>query len=109
MMGKKGLKVTLVSVYCLFYGGNQSIYVCRLNTHIPRKYITEKTVENLLQIPLRKDSVVITGVNTISIVNLSVEMYSARILKQSMGARNRVGIGLSCWPDRLHSLAELVP
>jgi hypothetical protein len=25
-----------------------------------------------------------------------------------MGARNQVGIGLSCWPARLHSLAELV-
>ncbi len=28
---------------------------------------------------------------------------------QSMGARNRVGIGLSYRPARLHSLAELVP
>jgi hypothetical protein len=30
------------------------------------------------------------------------------IRKQSMGARNRVGIGLSYRPARLHSLAELV-
>ncbi len=29
--------------------------------------------------------------------------------KQSVGARNRVGIGLSYLPPRLHSLAELVP
>ncbi len=29
--------------------------------------------------------------------------------KQSMGARNRVGIGLSYRPARLYSLAELVP
>jgi hypothetical protein len=34
---------------------------------------------------------------------------SAGIFKQSMGARNRGGIGLSYRPARLHSLAELVP
>ena len=34
---------------------------------------------------------------------------SAGIFKQSMGARNRVGIGLSYRPAKLHSLAELVP
>ncbi len=34
---------------------------------------------------------------------------SAWIFKQSMEARNRVGIGLSFRPARLHSLAELVP
>ncbi len=34
---------------------------------------------------------------------------SAGIFKQSMGARNRVGIGLSYRLARLHSLAELVP
>jgi hypothetical protein len=33
----------------------------------------------------------------------------AGIFKQSMGARNRVGIGLSYRPTRLHSLVELVP
>jgi hypothetical protein len=33
----------------------------------------------------------------------------ARIFKQSMGAINRVGIGLTYWPTRLHSLAELIP
>jgi hypothetical protein len=33
---------------------------------------------------------------------------SAGIFKQSMGARNRVGIGLSYQPARLHSVAELV-
>jgi hypothetical protein len=33
----------------------------------------------------------------------------ARIFKQSMGARNRVGIGLSHRPARLHRLAELIP
>jgi hypothetical protein len=29
--------------------------------------------------------------------------------KQSMGARKRVGRGLSYWPARLHRLAELIP
>jgi hypothetical protein len=29
--------------------------------------------------------------------------------KQCTGARNRVGIGLSLWPARLHSLVELIP
>jgi hypothetical protein len=32
-----------------------------------------------------------------------------RILEQFMGARNRVEIGLSYWPARLHRLAELIP
>ncbi len=36
-------------------------------------------------------------------------LFSAGIFKQSMGARNRVGIGLSYRPARLQSLAELVP
>jgi hypothetical protein len=35
--------------------------------------------------------------------------YSAGILQQSMGARNRVGIGLSYWSARLHRLAESIP
>jgi hypothetical protein len=35
--------------------------------------------------------------------------YSVGIFKQSIGIRNRVGIGLSLRPARLHSLAELVP
>jgi hypothetical protein len=34
---------------------------------------------------------------------------SAGILKQSVGARNRVGIGLSYRPARLHRLAETFP
>ncbi len=33
----------------------------------------------------------------------------AGIFEQSMGARNRVGLGMSYRPARLHSLAELVP
>ncbi len=33
----------------------------------------------------------------------------AGIFKQSMEARNRVGIGLSYRPARLHRLAELIP
>ncbi len=32
--------------------------------------------------------------------------YSAGILEQSLGAKNRVGIGLSYWPARLHRLAD---
>jgi hypothetical protein len=36
-------------------------------------------------------------------------ILSAGILKQSMGARNRVGIGFSYWPARLHRLAESIP
>jgi hypothetical protein len=34
---------------------------------------------------------------------------SAGIFKQSMGARNRVGIGLLYQPARLHRLAEMIP
>jgi hypothetical protein len=33
----------------------------------------------------------------------------AGIFKKSMGARHRVGIGLSYWPAGLHRLAELMP
>ncbi len=33
----------------------------------------------------------------------------AGIFRQSMGARNRVGIGLSYRPARLHRLADLIP
>jgi hypothetical protein len=33
---------------------------------------------------------------------------SEQIFKHSMGARNRVGIGLSYRPTRLHRLAELI-
>jgi hypothetical protein len=35
--------------------------------------------------------------------------FSAGIWEQSMGARNRVGIGLSYRPARLHRLAKSVP
>jgi hypothetical protein len=35
--------------------------------------------------------------------------YRAGILKKSMGARHRVGIGISYRPARLHRLAELMP
>ncbi len=37
------------------------------------------------------------------------DLTRAGIFNQSMGARNRVGMGLSYQPARLHSEAELVP
>ncbi len=37
------------------------------------------------------------------------EENCAGIFKQSTGARNRVGIGLSYRPVRIHRLAELIP
>jgi hypothetical protein len=40
---------------------------------------------------------------------LQIEQIRAGSFKQSMGARNRVGIGLSYRPARLHRLAELNP
>jgi hypothetical protein len=42
-------------------------------------------------------------------IDFSGTMSTAGIFNQSMGARNRVGIGLSYRPARLHSLADLVP
>jgi hypothetical protein len=36
-------------------------------------------------------------------------LLCARILEQSMWVRNRVGIGLSFRPARLHRLAESIP
>ncbi len=43
------------------------------------------------------------------ITTYSDKITCAGIFKQSMGARNRVRIGLSYRLARLHSLAELVP
>jgi hypothetical protein len=40
---------------------------------------------------------------------LKQNVIDAGILKQSMGARNRVGIGFPYRPARLHRLAELIP
>jgi hypothetical protein len=40
--------------------------------------------------------------------NISTSVFCTRIFKQSMEARNPVGIGLSYRPIRLHSTAELV-
>ncbi len=42
-------------------------------------------------------------------IGLSYRPASAGILEKSMGARNRVGILLSYWPARLHRLAESIP
>ncbi len=39
----------------------------------------------------------------------SFSVVCAGIFKQSMGARNRVGIGLSYRPARLHLLTEMSP
>jgi hypothetical protein len=49
------------------------------------------------------------GVHTPPPPPVTTVASSAGIFKQSMGARNRVGIGLSHWPTRLHGLAELIP
>jgi hypothetical protein len=40
---------------------------------------------------------------------LADALFSAGILEQSTGARNRVRIGLSYRPARLHKLAEPIP
>jgi hypothetical protein len=40
---------------------------------------------------------------------LQEKEYRAGIFKQSMGARNRVRIGVSYRPGRLHRLAEFIP
>jgi hypothetical protein len=42
-------------------------------------------------------------------IRLSYRPASAGILEQSMGARNRVGIRLSYRPARLHRLAKTIP
>jgi hypothetical protein len=43
------------------------------------------------------------------VISFFIIMFVARIFKQSLGARNPVGIGLSYRPARLHSLAEMIP
>ncbi len=42
-------------------------------------------------------------------MGLQTCLFSAGILKQSMRARNRVGLGLSYRPARLRKLAESIP
>jgi hypothetical protein len=50
-------------------------------------------------------------INSATVPGFSARMgaYSAGIVKQSMGARNQVGLVLSCRPGRPHRLAELIP
>jgi hypothetical protein len=57
-----------------------------------------------------QSSVFSSGKQNISSIFLhSASVLScAGILEQSMGARNRLGIGLSYWPARLHRLVELI-
>ncbi len=50
------------------------------------------------QLPIKKGTYQMTGICTV-----------LEFLNNLLGARNRVGIGLSYRPARLHSLAELVP
>jgi hypothetical protein len=45
----------------------------------------------------------------LNIENMKGADYRAGIFKQSLGARNRVGIGLLYRPARLHRLAEYIP
>jgi hypothetical protein len=51
------------------------------------------------------------GFNIISgcLIQKTIKSDCTGIFKQSIGARNRVGIGLSYRPARLHRLAELIP
>jgi hypothetical protein len=42
------------------------------------------------------------------LMGLQDQTHRAGIFKQSMGARNRVGIGLSYRPTRLHRLAKFI-
>ncbi len=51
----------------------------------------------------------LTSQNMPSVRGMSPEVNRAGIFKQSMGARNRVGIELSYRPARLHRLAEFIP
>ncbi len=59
-------------------------------------------------LPSLKDTNVKYGVRPSKFIGLHVHSC-AGIFKQSMGARNRVGIGLLYRPDRPHRPAELVP
>ncbi len=48
----------------------------------------------------------IAVVDALLLISISL---STGIFKKSMGARHRVGIGLSYRPARLHGLAEFIP
>ncbi len=66
----------------------------------------------LKKIDLERDfakGVYLSEAHTTPHYTLCISEYSARIFKQSIGARNYVKLGLSFWPARLHRLAELIP
>jgi hypothetical protein len=56
-----------------------------------------------------KQAVKIIYIVKFFLLNIRKVITRAGIFKQSMGTRNRVGIGLSCRPARLHRLAEFIP
>jgi hypothetical protein len=105
------------------YTKNQSM---KKNKVYPWKAFCRKTktkretsnLRNLKIIPRKLNDIVLSWIPSQSLPPCMLEKvqgetaifctYSAGIFKQSMGARNRVGIRLSYRPARLHSLAELV-
>ncbi len=59
-------------------------------------------------------TLVLLNINSCSEQNYNLRMYQhgltvLEFLEQLMGARNRVGIGLSYRPARLHRLVESIP
>ncbi len=72
-----------------------------LNTVYVRTYSTAVTVQHCSQ----RHTGILNQKPTASLLSLN---FRAGIFKQSMGARNRVGIGLSYLPARLHRLAEFI-
>jgi hypothetical protein len=69
------------------------------------KFIYELSSSTPLIIPIA--SLQFLFENSQGYLHLKVH-HSAGIFKQSLGARNRLGIGLPYQPTRLHILAELV-
>jgi hypothetical protein len=87
---------TRVSTSNIFSFRSSSFMLSKCNSHYRVAHSSKRCIfklfnrELLMQEPIERE-------------------HSAEIFKQSMGARNRVGIGLSYRPARLHSLAELAP
>ncbi len=77
-------------------------HIC-VNIHVRLLLSTKSLKENIFPVEKERKK------ERTSIPSISGQKSSSGILEQSMGARNRVGIGLPYRPARLHRLAQSIP
>ncbi len=96
---KKNVHPCLVLFFLSFFLFIDSKKNCLRVTVFSQKYLYNDTIK--CTIPLHKQILFLQRNGNIQ--------YRAGIFKESMGARNRGGRGLSYRPARLHSLPEFIP